>query len=84
MMLPFHLPIYPQCLVNWLPILLSALYNESSEVQLCINPKTQTAHSDSYRWTPLDIIMGMYSCVVHEISLTRAGQANGVQLQSSK
>ena len=44
MMLPFHLPIYPQCLVNWLPILLSALYNESNEVQLCINPETQTAH----------------------------------------
>ena len=28
-------------------------------------------NGDSYRWTPLDIVMAMHSCLAHEISLTR-------------
>ena len=40
--LPFRLPIYPRCLVNWLLKLQSTPYSESSVVQQCRCPEMQT------------------------------------------
>lgn len=68
-LLPFHLSNDLQFLVNWLLRFQSALYNVSSEAQLCICPTTETFH-EALNPNP-NPNLSKHSCVVEYVPATR-------------